>query len=75
MIRVAPIVVCFLWLSAPAFALIAIPKNFDQLVSEAETILVGTVEEKQGHRLSTGAIATYITLGNIDLPPLYRTVS
>lgn len=66
MIRVASIAVCFLLLSAPAFALIAVPKNFDQLVSEAELILVGTVEEKQGHRLSTGAIVTYITLGNIE---------
>ena len=66
MIRVAPITVCFLLLSALTFALTAIPKNFDQLVSEAELILVGTVEETQGHRLSTGTIVTYITLGNIE---------
>ncbi len=66
MIRVAPIVLCFLLLSAPTFALTAIPKNFDQLVSEAELILVGTVEGEQGHRLPTGAIVTYITLANVE---------
>ena len=66
MIRVAPITVCFLLLSAPAFALTAIPKNFDELVSEAELILVGTVEGEQGHRLPTGAIVTYITLANVE---------
>ena len=67
MIRIAPIAVCILLLSAPALALIAVPKNFDQLVSEAETILVGTVEGKKGHRLSTGAIISYITLENIEV--------
>ncbi len=59
-------VTTFFLLSTSALGVTAIPKNFDQLVSEAEMILVGTVEDTQGHHRATGTIVTDITLGNIE---------
>ena len=48
-------------------ALVAIEKDFDQLVSEADLILVGTVIALEGKRLSNGAITTHITFNDINV--------
>lgn len=50
-----------------AHALVAIEKTFDQLVSEADLILVGTVADLQGKRMNNGAIATHITFDDINI--------
>ena len=52
--------------ATPSQALVSIPKNFSQLVDEAEHVLVGTVESLDGVRLDSGTIATDITLADLE---------
>ncbi|HIB55185.1 MAG TPA: hypothetical protein EYG58_07080 [Nitrospirales bacterium] len=48
-------------------ALVAIEKDFSQLVSEANLILVGTVIDLEGKRLSNGSITTHITFNDLNV--------
>lgn len=44
-----------------------VPKNFDQLVAEADQIFVGTGIAAQSRRLPTGAIVTDVTFSNLQV--------
>jgi hypothetical protein len=43
------------------------PKDFDQLVGEAEQIFVGTVTTTQSRKKPTGGILTEVTFGNLRM--------
>ena len=51
---------------APATALVAIPKNYAQLVDESEIILIGTVTHTEGVRRESRVIVTDVTLTDIE---------
>lgn len=52
---------------APAFGTSFAPKNFDQLVGEAEEIFVGTVSAATSRKLPTGGIVTDVAFTNLQV--------
>ena len=50
---------------APGFGASFAPKEFDQLVGEADEIFVGTASEASSRKLGTGAIVTDVTFRNL----------
>jgi hypothetical protein len=56
-----------LFVSRPAGATTLIYKNFDDLVSEAEAIVVGTVRQAEAHYGPGKAICTFVTLTDLQV--------
>ncbi len=53
------------------------PKDFGQMVSEAEQIFIGTVTGIQAHKLGTGAIVSQVSFGNLQIikGPIAETIT
>jgi len=70
MLWVKLVFVLVIWgaLASPGWALSVVQKNFDQLVQEAEVVLVGTVHGMTGKKLEpSGVIVTDILLGELKV--------